>query len=240
MGKAIGYGRTRAFGREREKCAQVSFDSIELFITVFCVLVFDPKECILYIYLYTCGCEMKRCYAVDASYSFKDLVLSTPSWTLSSRKEEEEEEEDCIIDAKSKKTFLDDDFDAEKKTFKKRNETQSFFARKRKTRGDHAEEEEEEEEEELLSSKMDVRPKKSKTSLADALFAKGSLADAAAKSRAWGPGETAETRRSALSEWHKTVDKFRDDYKAKRKAAVKRCKRVGVARGGGGFGKTIE
>ena len=188
---------------------------------------------------------MKRCYyAVDASYSFKDLVLSTPSWTLSSRKEEEEEEEeeDCIIDAKSKKTFLDDDFDAEKKTFKKRNETQSFFARKRKTRGDHAEEEEEEE---LLSSKMNVRPKKSKPSLADALFATGSLADAASKSRAWGPppgGETtAETRRSAaLSEWHKTVDTFRDDYKAKRKAAVKRCKRVGVARGGGGFGKTIE
>ena len=190
---------------------------------------------------------MKRCYAVDASYSFKDLVLSTPSWTLSSRKEEEEEEEeeDCI-DAKSK-TTLDDDFDAEKKTFiKKRNETQSFFARKRKTRGDHAEEEEEEEEEELLSSKMNVRPKKSKPSLADALFATGSLADAASKSRAWGPppgGETtAETRRSAaLSEWHKTVDTFRDDYKAKRKAAVKRCKRVGVARGGGGgFGKTIE
>ena len=187
---------------------------------------------------------MKRCYAVDASYSFKDLVLSTPSWTLSSRKEEEEEEEeeDCIIDAKSKKTFLDDDFDAEKKTFKKRNETQSFFARKRKTRGDHAEEEEEEE---LLSLKMNVRPKKSKPSLADALFATGSLADAASKSRAWGPppgGETtAETRRSAaLSEWHKTVDTFRDDYKAKRKAAVKRCKRVGVARGGGGFGKTIE
>ena len=188
---------------------------------------------------------MKRCYAVDASYSFKDLVLSTPSWTLSSRKEEEEEEEeeDCI-DAKSK-TTLDDDFDAEKKTFiKKRNETQSFFARKRKTRGDHAEEEEEEEEELLLSSKMNVRPKKSKPSLADALFATGSLADAASKSRAWGPppgGETAETRRSAaLSEWHKTVDTFRDDYKAKRKAAVKRCKRVGVARGGGGFGKTIE
>ena len=185
----------------------------------------------------------RRYYAVDASYSFKDLVLSTPSWTLSSRKEEEEEEEeDCI--AKSKKTFLDDDFDAEKKTFKKRNETQSFFARKRKTRGDHAEEEEEEEEE-LLSSKMNVRPKKSKPSLADALFATGSLADAASKSRAWGPppgGETtAETRRSAaLSEWHKTVDTFRDDYKAKRKAAVKRCKRVGVARGGGGFGKTIE
>ena len=187
---------------------------------------------------------MKRCYAVDASYSFKDLVLSTPSWTLSSRKEEEEEEEeDRIIDAKSK-TTLDDDCDAEKKTFsKKRNETQSFFARKRKTRGDHAEEEEEEEE--LLSSKMNVRPKKSKPSLADALFATGSLADAASKSRAWGPppgGETtAETRRSAaLSEWHKTVDTFRDDYKAKRKAAVKRCKRVGVARGGGGFGKTIE
>ena len=192
------------------------------------------------------------CYDVDASYSFKDLVLSTPSWTLSSRKEEEEEEEeeDCIIDAKSKKTFLDDDFDAEKKTFKKRNETQSFFARKRKTRGDHAEEEDEEEEQQqqqqqLLSSKMNVRPKKSKPSLADALFATGSLADAASKSRAWGPppgGETtAETRRSAaLSEWHKTVDTFRDDYKAKRKAAVKRCKRVGVARGGGGFGKTIE
>ena len=185
---------------------------------------------------------MKRCYyAVDASYSFKDLVLSTPSWTLSSRKEEEEEEEDCI-DAKSKKT-LDDDFDAEKKTFKKRNETQSFFARKRKTRGDHAEEQQQQQQ--LLSSKMNVRPKKSKPSLADALFATGSLADAASKSRAWGPppgGETtAETRRSAaLSEWHKTVDTFRDDYKAKRKAAVKRCKRVGVARGGGGFGKTIE
>ena len=184
---------------------------------------------------------MKHCYAVDASYSFKDLVLSTPSWTLSSRKEEEEEE-DCI-DAKSKKTL--DDFDAEK-TFKKRNETQSFFARKRKTRGDHAEEEEEEEQQQqqLLSSKMNVRPKKSKPSLADALFATGSLADAASKSRAWGPppgGETAETRRSAaLSEWHKTVDTFRDDYKAKRKAAVKRCKRVGVARGGGSFGKTIE
>ena len=162
---------------------------------------------------------MKRCYAVDASYSFKDLVLSTPSWTLSSRKEEkEEEEEDRIIDAKSK-TTLDDDCDAEKTTCssKKRNETQSFFARKRKTRGDHAEEEEEEEEEELLlSSKMNVRPKKSKPSLADALFATGSLADAASKSRAWGPppgGETtAETRRSAaLSEWHKTVDTFRDD-----------------------------
>ena len=185
---------------------------------------------------------MKHCYAVDASYSFKDLVLSTPSWTLSSRKEEEEEEEeDRIIDAKSK-TTLDDDFDAEKKTFiKKRNETQSFFARKRKTRGDHAEEQQQQQQ--LLSSKMNVRPKKSKPSLADALFATGSLADAASKSRAWGPppgGETAETRRSALSEWHKTVDTFRDDYKAKRKAAVKRCKRVGVARGGGGFGKTIE
>ena len=173
------------------------------------------------------------CYAVDASYSFKDLVLSTPSWTLSSpRKEEEDEEEDFCIDAtksKKKKKKPLDDFDA-KRT--KQNKTKSAAARQRKTRGDHAEEEEEEEGEELLSSKMDVRPKKSKTSLADALFAKGSLADAAAKSRAWGgPGETAETRRSALSEWHKTVDKFRDDYKAKRKAAVKRSKRnVGFVR----------
>ena len=178
------------------------------------------------------------CYAVDASYSFKDLVLSTPSWTLSSpRKEEEDEEEDFCIDAtksKKKKKKPLDDFDA-KRT--KQNKTKSAAARQRKTRGDHAEEEEEEEEEEeLLSSKMDVRPKKSKTSLADALFAKGSLADAAAKSRAWGgPGETAETRRSALSEWHKTVDKFRDDYKAKRKAAVKRSKRrVGFVRIKGG------
>ena len=171
------------------------------------------------------------CYAVDASYSFKDLVLSTPSWTLSSprRKEEDEEEDFCIDATKSKKKPLDDDFDA-KRT--KQNKTKSPARQKRKTRGDHAEEEEEEEEEELLSSKMDVRPKKSKTSLADALFAKGSLADAAAKSRAWGRlGETAETRRSALSEWHKTVDTFRDDYKAKRKAAVKRSKqRVGFVR----------
>ena len=172
------------------------------------------------------------CYAVDASYSFKDLVLSTPSWTLSSPRKEEDEEEDFCIDAtKSKKKPLDDDFDA-KRT--KQNKTKSAARQKRKTRGDHAEEEEEEEEE-LLSSKMDVRPKKSKTSLADALFAKGSLADAAAKSRAWGRlGETAETRRSALSEWHKTVDKFRDDYKAKRKAAVKRSKRVGFVRSIGG------
>ena len=170
------------------------------------------------------------CYAVDASYSFKDLVLSTPSWTLSSpRKEEDEEENFCIDATKSKKKPLDDDFDA-KRT--KQNKTKSPARQKRKTRGDHAEEEEEEEEEELLSSKMDVRPKKSKTSLADALFAKGSLADAAAKSLAWGRlGETAETRRSALSEWHKTVDTFRDDYKAKRKAAVKRSKRnVGFVR----------
>ena len=170
------------------------------------------------------------CYAVDASYSFKDLVLSTPSWTLSSqqRKEEDEEEDFCIDATKSKKKkSLDDDFDA-KRT--KQNKTKSPARQKRKTRGDHAEEEEEEE---LLSSKMEyVRPKKSKTSLADALFAKGSLADAAAKSRAWGRlGETAETRRSALSEWHKTVDTFRDDYKAKRKAAVKRSKqRVGFVR----------
>ena len=76
---------------------------------------------------------------------------------------------------------------------------------------------------------MNVRPKKSKPSLADALFATGSLADAVAKSSRGGVppgGETAETRRSAaLSEWHKTVDTFRDDYKAKRKAAVKRSKR---------------
>ena len=172
------------------------------------------------------------CYAVDASYSFKDLVLSTPSWTLSSPRKEEDEEEDFCIDAtKSKKKPLDDDFDA-KRT--KQNKTKSPARQKRKTRGDHAEEEEEEEE--LLSSKMEyVRPKKSKTSLADALFAKGSLADAAAKSRAWGRlGETAETRRSALSEWHKTVDTFRDDYKAKRKAAVKRSKRVGFMRIKGG------
>ena len=170
------------------------------------------------------------CYAVDASYSFKDLVLSTPSWTLSSPRKEEDEEEDFCIDAtKSKKKKPLDDFDA-KRT--KQNKTKSPARQKRKTRGDHAEEEEEEE---LLSSKMDVRPKKSKTSLADALFAKGSLADAAAKSRAWGRlGETAETRRSALSEWHKTVDKFRDDYKAKRKAAVKRSKRVGFVRSIGG------
>ena len=172
------------------------------------------------------------CYAVDASYSFKDLVLSTPSWTLSSqqRKEEDEEEDFCIDATKSKKKKPLDDFDA-KRT--KQNKTKSPARQKRKTRGDHAEEEEEEEEEELLSSKMEyVRPKKSKTSLADALFAKGSLADAAAKSRAWGRlGETAETRRSALSEWHKTVDTFRDDYKAKRKAAVKRSKqRVGFVR----------
>ena len=168
------------------------------------------------------------CYAVDASYSFKDLVLLTPSWTLSSPRKEEDEEEDFCIDAtKSKKKKPLDDFDA-KRT--KQNKTKSAARQKRKTRGDHAEEEEE-----LLSSKMDVRPKKSKTSLADALFAKGSLADAAAKSRAWGRlGETAETRRSALSEWHKTVDKFRDDYKAKRKAAVKRSKRVGFVRSIGG------
>ena len=51
MGKAIGCGRTRAFGREREKRAQVSFDSIELFITVLCVGV-RSKRVLHYIFIH--------------------------------------------------------------------------------------------------------------------------------------------------------------------------------------------
>ena len=36
-----------------------------------------------------------------------------------------------------------------------------------------------------------------------------------------------DIQKQLLSEWHQTVEKFRDDYKAKRKAAVRRSKRLG-------------
>ena len=130
-------------------------------------------------------------------------VLSTPSWTLSSRKEEEEEEEeeeDCIIDA-VEEDFLDDDFDAEKKTFKKRNETQSFFAQ-RKTRRPRGRRRRRRTTTTTTTPffKNERATEKVQTVFMDALFATGSLADAArSPARGVPPGgeTTAETRRSA-------------------------------------------
>ena len=95
------------------------------------------------------------------------------------------------------------------------------------------------------SKALSMKPKLGKMSFVDAFFLPGELERVKRKSREWGAaawsarGDTTkdedfeEVRRKRdiqkqlLSEWHQTVEKFRDDYKAKRKAAVRRSKRLG-------------
>ena len=95
------------------------------------------------------------------------------------------------------------------------------------------------------SKALSMKPKLGKMSFVDAFFLPGELERVKRKSREWGAaawsarGDTTkdedfeevrrkrEQQKQLLSEWHQTVEKFRDDYKAKRKAAVRRSKRLG-------------
>ena len=93
------------------------------------------------------------------------------------------------------------------------------------------------------SKALSIKPKLGKTSFVDAFFLPGELERVKRKSREWGAAAWSardtngedfeevrrkrEQQKQLLSEWHQTVEKFRDDYKAKRKAAVRRSKRLG-------------
>ena len=115
--KAIGCGRTGV--RLEERSSRASFDSWIIYITVSCCLVCNQLVHYIYIYICICGCEMKRCYyAVDASYSFKDLSSRRRRGRCRrERRRRRRRRRRGRIIVKIEKTFLDDDFDAEKKTF---------------------------------------------------------------------------------------------------------------------------
>lgn len=174
-------------------------------------------------------------YEVDAKYSFKDLVAAKPpSWQLFSGngrddddvKEEEEKEEKKTKQRTPKKPSMSlnvaiEDEERRKTPIKKKALMTS------------------------RSKALSIKPKLGKMSFVDAFFLPGELERVKRKSREWGAaawsarGDTTkdedfeEVRRKRdiqkqlLSEWHQTVEKFRDDYKAKRKAAVRRSKRLG-------------
>ena len=172
-------------------------------------------------------------YEVDAKYSFKDLVsLSPPSWQLFSgngrdddvKEEEEKEEKKTKKERTPKKPSMSlnvaiEDEERRKTPIKKKALMTS------------------------RSKALSIKPKLGKMSFVDAFFLPGELERVKRKSREWGAAawsarETKdedfeevrrkrEQQKQLLSEWHQTVEKFRDDYKAKRKAAVRRSKRLG-------------
>ena len=180
-------------------------------------------------------------YEVDQSYSFKDLVVSQPSWTLFGGGGDGEGEEDKAGG------------DVEAKTLNKIERPSSSSSSDEKeqrvvakaTRSTKP-----------SSSSLEIKPKPAKRSLRETLLPFDE-SEMKRKSRAWQlpassskaaaaagrkrksatekndddhgdkdiEEEAKETHRRTLAEWHQTVDKFRDDYKAKRKAAVRRSKR---------------
>lgn len=174
-------------------------------------------------------------YEMDAKYSFKDLVAAKPpSWQLFSGngrddddvKEEEEKEERKTKERTPKKPSMSlnvaiEDEERRKTPIKKKALMTS------------------------RSKALSIKPKLGKMSFVDAFFLPGELERVKRKSREWGAaawsarGDTTkdedfeevrrkrEQQKQLLSEWHQTVEKFRDDYKAKRKAAVRRSKRLG-------------
>jgi len=170
---------------------------------------------------------------VDAKYSFKDLVsLSPPSWQLFSgngrdddvKEEEEKEEKKTKKERTPKKPSMSlnvaiEDEERRKTPIKKKALMTS------------------------RSKALSIKPKLGKMSFVDAFFLPGELERVKRKSREWGATAWSardtkdedfeevrrkrEQQKQLLSEWHQTVEKFRDDYKAKRKAAVRRSKRLG-------------
>ena len=171
-------------------------------------------------------------YEVDAKYSFKDLVAAKPpSWQLFSGngrdddvKEEEEKEEKKSKKERTPKPNVSlnvaiEDEERRKTPIKKKALMTS------------------------RSKALSIKPKLGKTSFVDAFFLPGELERVKRKSREWGAAAWSardtngvdfeevrrkrEQQKQLLSEWHQTVEKFRDDYKAKRKAAVRRSKRLG-------------
>ena len=171
-------------------------------------------------------------YEMDAKYSFKDLVAAKPpSWQLFSGngrdddvKEEEEKEEKKSKKERTPKPNVSlnvaiEDEERRKTPIKKKALMTS------------------------RSKALSIKPKLGKTSFVDAFFLPGELERVKRKSREWGAAAWSardtngedfeevrrkrEQQKQLLSEWHQTVEKFRDDYKAKRKAAVRRSKRLG-------------
>ena len=184
-------------------------------------------------------------YEVDHSYSFKDLVVSQPSWTLFGGGGDGGEGEEDKAGGE----------DVEAKTLNKIERPSSSSSSSSSS----------DEEEQRVgkatravkpsSSSFEIKPKPAKRSLRETLLpfdesemkrksrawqlpASSSKAAAAGRKRRKSATEkndddgdkdkeeeAEETHRRTLAEWHQTVDKFRDDYKAKRKAAVRRSKR---------------
>ena len=181
-------------------------------------------------------------YEVDQSYSFKDLVVSQPSWTLFGGGGGEGED-----------TAGGEDVEGE---------TLNKIERPSSSSSSSSSSDEEEQRVgkatravKPSSSSFEIKPKPAKRSLRETLLpfdesemkrksrawqlpASSSKAAAAGRKRRKSATEkndddgdkdkeeeAEETHRRTLAEWHQTVDKFRDDYKAKRKAAVRRSKR---------------
>jgi hypothetical protein len=186
-------------------------------------------------------------YEVDQSYSFKDLVVSQPSWTLFGGGGDGGEGEEDKAGGE----------DVEAKTLNKierpsSSSSLSSSSDEEEQRGAKATRATK-----PSSSSFEIKPKPAKRSLRETLLPFDE-SEMKRKSRAWQlpafssskaaaaggkrrksatekkdddhgdkdiEEEAKETHRRTLAEWHQTVDKFRDDYKAKRKAAVRRSKR---------------
>ena len=180
---------------------------------------------------------------VDQSYSFKDLVVSQPSWTLFGGGGGEGEEDKAGGDVQA--TTLNK---IERPSSSSSSSSSSDEKEQRGAKATRATK--------PSSSSFEIKPKPAKRSLRETLLpfdesemkrksrawqlpASSSKAAAAAGRKREGATEkndddhgdkdieeeAKETHRRTLAEWHQTVDKFRDDYKAKRKAAVRRSKR---------------
>ena len=174
-------------------------------------------------------------YEVDQSYSFKDLVVSQPSWTLFGGGDGEDVGRKTLNKIERPSSSSSSSSSSDEKE-------QRGAKAKRATKPS--------------SSSFEIKPKPAKRSLRETLLpfdesemkrksrawqlpASSSKAAAAAGRKREGATEkndddhgdkdieeeAKETHRRTLAEWHQTVDKFRDDYKAKRKAAVRRSKR---------------
>ena len=179
----------------------------------------------------------KSNYEVDQSYSFKDLVVSQPSWTLFGGGDGEGEDKAGGEDVEEKTlNKIERPSSSSSSSSSSDEEEQRVAKAKRATKPS--------------SSSFEIKPKPAKRSLRETLLPFDE-SEMKRKSRAWQlpasskaaagrkrsateknddgdkdkEEEAEETHRRTLAEWHQTVDKFRDDYKAKRKAAVRRSKR---------------
>lgn len=168
-------------------------------------------------------------YSVDPGFEFKQLVDdSKPTWSLFPSNDDDLDNRGGIVpfevravslnddgqDEIIKKTRKDDadDADEEKSLLDKATERKN--ERQRQGRGAKTKEEK--------KRMISIKPRRAKSFIETVRGGADAEAKDEQKCRHWVSTD------QSLKQWHDKVEKYRDDYKSKRKAAVKKSKRLNV------------